>query len=378
MDTAQRYEFFAEYEVRGHSPCYEQWCRGIACDTDVLGLIEQLSPEKRQPNLVLGAARYVGVEPSDYSDFKTWLTRHWAQVAEVASVRRTQTNEAGRAAVLLPVLAGIPGPLSLIEVGASAGLCLYPDRYSYRYDDQVIDPAGGVSPVVLSCATSGNPPLPAALPAVVSRAGVDLNPLDVDDPEDVRWLECLVWPEQRHRLQRLRAAVGVARTEPPRLVTGDLLDTVADLVDAASSDTTVVVFGSAVLAYLDADSRRAFEATVRDLRCKWIANEGAGVIESVAKRLPQPSDATRGSFVISLDGKPLAYAGARTVAGLDRQHRIVFDATLGRLRQSQRRSWGRQRDILLMRRHLALGHQRTIARCGRLVGGDDVSGCPGT
>ncbi|WP_067696044.1 DUF2332 domain-containing protein [Nocardia jejuensis] len=311
MDTSRRYELFAENEARGNSPCYELWCREIACDEDVLELIDQLPPDKRQPNLVLGACRYLGAEPSRYSAFRTWLIRHWAQVAGVASVRRTQTNEAGRAAVLLPALASIPGPLSLIEVGASAGLCLYPDRYSYNFDGRVvIDPADGPSPVVLTCETTGNPPLPATLPRVLSRAGVDLNPLDVGDVDEMRWLECLIWPEQQHRLRRLRAAAGVARAEPPHLVTGDLLDSVADLVDAAAADTTVVVFGSAVLGYLDPASRRAFEALVRDLRCRWIANEGVGVIESVAARLPLPPNMSRGSFVLSLDGEPLAYAGA--------------------------------------------------------------------
>ena len=43
-------------------------------------------------------------------------------------VRSTQTNEAGRCAALLPVLALLPQPLALLEVGTSAGLCLFPDR----------------------------------------------------------------------------------------------------------------------------------------------------------------------------------------------------------------------------------------------------------
>ncbi|MGV4926084.1 DUF2332 domain-containing protein [Streptomyces sp. BHT-5-2] len=33
---------------------------------------------------------------------------------------------------MLPVLAALPQPLALIGVGASAGLCLYPDRYRSR------------------------------------------------------------------------------------------------------------------------------------------------------------------------------------------------------------------------------------------------------
>ena len=42
--------------------------------------------------------------------------------------RATQTNEAGRCAILLPVLAALPQPLALLDVGASAGLCLYRDQ----------------------------------------------------------------------------------------------------------------------------------------------------------------------------------------------------------------------------------------------------------
>lgn len=309
METSERYRIFAEH-VCGDSPCYEDWCGEIAADAEVLALIEQLPMDKRQPNLVLGAVRYLGVEISGYPMFKRWLVERWGEVAEVALRRRTQTNEAGRAAVLLPVLAGLEGPLSLIEVGASAGLCLYPDRYSYLYDDRVrIDPVDGPSSVLNVCATTGEPPVPQRLPVVVSRAGVDLNPLDVDDAEDMRWLECLVWPEQRDRLRRLRAAVGVARKEPAHIVAGDLVDKVAGLVEAAASGTTVVVFGSAVLAYLTPEARREFEGVVRDLPCRWIANEGAGVIKSVATRLPVPVSDISGRFVVSLDGVPVGVAG---------------------------------------------------------------------
>ncbi|GAA5100195.1 DUF2332 domain-containing protein [Nocardia iowensis] len=310
MDTAERYERFADHEVCGYSPSSEEWSRGIACDPELLGLINQLPADKRRPNLVLAAARFLGAEPSGYPSFKAWMIEHWDRVAEVALARLTQTNEPGRTASLLPLLAQFPGPLTLIEVGASAGLCLYPDRYSYRYDERLsVDPADGVSPVVLRCTTAGDPPLPSEVPEVVSRMGIDLNPLDVNDAGDMAWLEALVWPEQQHRLQRLRAAADIARADPPALVAGNLLDTIADVVDAANPDTTVVVFGSAVLTYLDPPSRRAFETMVRDLRCKWIANEGTGVIESLTAQLPKPPHTTRDKFVLSLNGEPMAYTG---------------------------------------------------------------------
>ncbi|MGV9614505.1 DUF2332 domain-containing protein [Nocardia xishanensis] len=309
--TAGRYRRFAEFEARGNSSCYELWAWGIASDRRLLSLIDRLPEEKRQPNLVLTAARYLGVAETSFPEFRVWVIRHWDAVARVVTTRRTQTNEVGRAAVLLPGLAQLPRPLALIEVGASAGLCLYPDLFSYRYDDLIeLHPAGGVSGVTLRCATSGEPPIPDRLPEVVWRAGVDVHPLDVRDADAMRWLECLVWPGQPERLRRLREAVAIARARPVDVVTGDLNETVAELVDAAPDGATVVVFHSAVLAYLSVGERVRFERTIRALPCHWLSNEGCGVVGSVADRLPVPANDTPGRFVVALDGVPLGYAGA--------------------------------------------------------------------
>ncbi|WP_431968786.1 DUF2332 domain-containing protein [Nocardia sp. bgisy134] len=309
--TADRYRRFAEFEARGSSSCYELWAWGIASDNRLLSLIDRLPEEKRQPNLVLTAARYLGVGESSYPAFRDWVFQHWDDVARVVTARRTQTNEVGRAAVLLPALAQLAGPLALIEVGASAGLCLYPDLFSYRYDGRIdLHPAGGASGVMLRCVTSGEPPIPDRLPEVVWRAGVDLNPLDVSDADEMRWLECLVWPGQPERLRRLREAVAIARARPVDVVTGDLNETVTELVDAAPDGTTVVVFHSAVLAYLSVDERVRFERTIRSLPCHWLSNEGCGVVGSVAEQLPVPAQDTPGRFVVALDGIPLGYAGA--------------------------------------------------------------------
>ncbi|MEU2033379.1 DUF2332 family protein [Nocardia amamiensis] len=96
METADRYRRFAELEVGSHSACYLEWGLGIAADSTVLALIDQLPPDKRQPNLVLAAARFGGAAEGPYSQFREWLVTHWAQVYEVALTHSTQTNEAGR------------------------------------------------------------------------------------------------------------------------------------------------------------------------------------------------------------------------------------------------------------------------------------------
>ena len=168
---ADHYRRFAEFEAHGVSSLYENWALGVAGDEEVQSLIEALPRQKWQANLVFASARWNGAPLCDYSEFRGWLVEHWDEVAATAKARFTQTNEAGRCSVLLPELARIEGPLALLEVGAAAGLCLYPDRYSYRYRTPggvvSIDPASGPGALVLDCEVSVEMALPTALPEVV-------------------------------------------------------------------------------------------------------------------------------------------------------------------------------------------------------------------
>lgn len=308
--VAARYRKFADIEAHGVSPMYEDWSLGVARDQRVAALIGTLPRAKQQANLVFAAARSEGAPLAGYDRFREWLLANWDRAREVVLSRSTQTNEAGRCAVLLPALDRIDGPLALVEVGASAGLCLYPDRYSYRYDTETeivaINPADGPSPVVAQCRTTATT-LPSAVPDVAWRAGIDLNPLDVRSAEDRAWLEALVWPEHDERRERLRAAASLVAAEGdrPRIVTGDLVTELQAVVETAPSAATVVVFHSSVLVYLEPERRAAFVALVRSLTgVRWISNEGAEVLPDIA--LPEPAN---GRTVVALDGRPLAFAG---------------------------------------------------------------------
>jgi hypothetical protein len=309
VSSAESYRIFAEVEAKGHSATYNDWSNSISDDAPVLTLIDDLPERCRQPNLILACCRFLGVEPGPYDLFREFLLKRWSEVKNLALTKRTQTNEPGRCAVLLPLLASLPQPLALLEVGASAGLCLYPDRYGYDYDSDVqIDPRGG-SEVSLACATRGDPPLPESLPDVVWRAGIDLNPLDVRDEPSMKWLEALVWPEQEFRLHRLRAAIDVARSDPPTLFRGDLVERLREVAQQAPHDATLVVFHSAVLAYLDEDRRSDFVDLVRSLPATWISNDGNGVVPSLKPATSPPRDPVETPFVLAQDGIPIAYTG---------------------------------------------------------------------
>jgi hypothetical protein len=309
VSSAESYRIFAELEAKGHSSTYFEWTNSIAEDAGILTLIDDLPQRCQQPNLILACCRFLGVEPGPYSLFREFLLKRWSDVRNLALTKRTQTNEPGRCAVLLPLLASLPQPLALLEVGVSAGLCLYPDKYGYVYDsDYRIDPVGE-SKVSLACATRGNPPLPTKLPEVIWRAGIDVNPLDVRDESSMQWLEALVWPEQEFRLTRLRAAIDVARLDPPLLFPGDLVERLAEVVLRAPQDATLVVFHSAVLAYLDEGRRSAFVDLVRSLPATWVSNDANGVVPKLAPAATPPHDAVETPFVLARDGVPIAYTG---------------------------------------------------------------------
>jgi hypothetical protein len=299
--TAENYRMFGR-EARGRSPAYESLAAAVADDDLVLGFLAALPLPKRQPNLLFAAARYLLGAPPGIGALRGLVQRHEAELAQVMLARRTQTNEPARCATLLPALARLPGPLALIEVGASAGLTLLFDRYSYEYDDHLI-PGSDPDAPTLRCAVRGPVPLPSRLPAIAWRAGLDLNPLDVTRDDDVRWLSCLVWPGESDRGERLAAAVASARRDPPPVYRGDLATDLPALAAQAPAEATLVVFHSAVLAYVARQDRDRFAQTVRGLAAVWLSNEAPGVVPG----LPM-ARFREGTFVLGQGGRtPLAF-----------------------------------------------------------------------
>lgn len=308
---AAQYLRFATYEARGSSPVYEDWAHAVADDADILALIKRLPTVKRQPNLVFAAARVHGAPEGPYAAFRAHCLAHWPAIEATVLARSTQTNEAGRTSTLLPWIAELGRPVSLLEVGASAGLCLYPDRYSHIYSDGVaevrVDPADGPSTVELRCRVDQLTRVPARMPEIRWRAGIDLSPVDVRDPVAMTWLTALVWPEHQERRQRLLAAADLVARDPPQLVAADLFERLAQTAAAAPRDAQLVIFHSAVLSYLSLEERSRFADVVKQLDAIWLSNEGEGVLPWIA---PQPHTHETSCFVVARNGDPVALASA--------------------------------------------------------------------
>jgi hypothetical protein len=303
--VSDAYLRWAQLEADDRSPRYAEWARGIANDPVLCEAIAQLEPIKRQANLLFAAARFEGVPLQPWSDVRDMIAGSWNRIRSTMLARMTQTNEARRMATLLPAIAHLQGPIALVEVGASAGLCLYPDRWRYRFGAGKY--VGDAALPLLETVASPSTPLPERLPAIAWRGGLDLQPLDPDEPDTKAWLEALVWPDASGgvdgaRVDRVRTAIAIARREPAHVRRGDLtVDTHALVEEAAQHAPTVVVWHSAVLAYVSAYERAAFADLMGELPVTWVANEGMTLEIGPPAPWAQPGD-----FVLRRDAQPLA------------------------------------------------------------------------
>jgi hypothetical protein len=315
-DVARVYRAYAEMEARGRSAAYEALALAFAADPALIRFAAALPPDRRQPNLLFSAARYLLGAPPEAATLRELVRRSPAELTAVITTRRTQTNEPARCAILLPALAQLARPLAqlarplaqlarplaLIEVGASAGLNLLADHYSYDYGGRRLAGTDPVGPT-LRCEPRGPVPVPAAVPAIAWRAGLELSPLDVTRDDDVRWLESLVWPGESDRAQRLAAAIAVARRDPPAVHRGDLVTDLPALAATAPAGATLVVWHSSVLYQVSPAGRERFAATVADLGATWLSSESPGVVPGTAT----PANDHQ-MCVLARDGVPIAHA----------------------------------------------------------------------
>ena len=170
--------------------------------------------------------------------------------------RTVQTNEVGRSAVLFGALGMIPGPIRLLEIGASAGLNLRCDHFAYATGDLVLgDPS---SRVVLDRPWENAPPVRHRI-QVIERRGCDPNPLDPTTAEGRLTLTSYVWADQVVRLERLRGALDIAAGVSAAVEQAGALEFLTRELAAEDDGLTTVVWHSMVWQYIHPKERRAVD-----------------------------------------------------------------------------------------------------------------------
>ncbi len=345
----EQFRRFARGAGRDGAPLYDVLGQAAAGDRRVLGLLDAAHPDQRRPNLLLAAVHYLllrgaddplarfyptvaewrGSDPAPlppphgdpWPAFAAFCERFGDELAGLVATRSTQTNEVGRCTALLPALATVaaahPGPLALVDLGASAGLLLLFDRYAYAYH-----PAGGDgptlraghegSPVLLEAELRHHLPRHLALPPVAHRAGVDLDPVDPADADRALWLLACQWPDHLDRFRRLRQALDLARRTPDRarVAGGNLLEALPALAAAAPGGAHLCVYHTWVAAYLDPGRQEvlaaAMAAVARARPVSWVFAEHPYEVPSLPVPAPPggepPVKGGTALVLVELDG----------------------------------------------------------------------------
>lgn len=284
----------------------------------LLGSVHRLVLERRAGAL---AAYYPSVGGT-WEPEAGWLALRELLAAEPDAVREwldrpPQTNEVGRATALMAGLLALPWPhpVRLFEIGSSGGLNLLADQFRYVTPSGSVGPAD--SPVVLDPAWTGGLPLGGsrdAAPRIVERLGSDVMPVDVRTTEGRLTLTAYVWPDQTHRLERLRGAFKLADRTPTvvrRSAAGDLVAGL-DLVEA----TTTVLWHSVMWQYLGRDEQDRVRASIDALGARATAEAPfAHVHLEPSRRTPESEH----EFLVWLETWP---TGERRVLGTSVGHGV--------------------------------------------------------
>jgi hypothetical protein len=302
---AQAYRHFGEVDAAGTSPLYERVAIALSESDEALRAIEALSARKRHPAVILAAlhdlalagrapalaAAYAAADSDAAAGAAIdTLLRMTDSIVAIAGRRKPRTDETGRCAVLYPAIAEAArragaNAVGLIDVGCCAGLNLNVDRVGIAYSDgqSLGDPS---SPVQLSCSVVGHRPIPTrAIPEVVARVGVDLDPVDVTDTDDARWLRACLWPDQPERAARLEAEIALAATAPPLLLRGDAVEVLPRAFARVPVGALPVVITTWALAAFPLESRLRFlhrlDEAATGRAVAWVSAEGVGVAPGI-------------------------------------------------------------------------------------------------
>jgi len=173
-----------------------------------------------------------------------------------------QTNETARSTALTSAflwLAGrMPTPFHMLELGASAGLNLNWDRFSYAYPSWGREEQAG--PLITTEVTGPAPEWSEI--EVASRAGCDLNPLNLTDKNDRLRLRSYIWADQTARLARLDSAINLATELGTHVEKADAGEWIKDRLSGDLPEGTTVVYHSLFLQYPSKEAQLAIGTAI--------------------------------------------------------------------------------------------------------------------
>jgi hypothetical protein len=250
--------------LRYSSPFFSALAQSCAQDREILKFGASVRPGQTIAMFILLAAQFlvfrnpgsqcaryfpsVSANPEPASEafpiFRAFCLAHRQELISILPARTVNTTLVDRGSYILPAVQYVAGivkePLSIIEIGCSAGLNLLFDRYHYDYGASGLagDRASGI---LLRCKIiGGQPPIPSSMPAIAHRAGIDLIEVNCSDPQERLWMEAMLFPEWVEERMRLRKALALRADTRLRIEIGDALAILPSVIAGISGPICLI------------------------------------------------------------------------------------------------------------------------------------------
>jgi len=314
-DARAAQEWFLQFATRHteRDALYSRMGLVFAGDQDLASLLLAARPTQRNPPLVYAAIHHLLLGGIDHPlgehyativaqprtddpepALRDFTTTHRDAITHLVATRSTQTNSIERSTVLVVLLARLAdevGPLALVDVGTSGGSTLLLDRCTHHYvqgraadtvDVDVLAPASRpqagspghrvvaspdplVPPLDLVTVVDGAVPVPARMPDIAWRLGIDRSPADLADPDEFRWLLACVWPGDLPRFRRLQRALDHVRSQGLPVRRADAVDDLDAVLALVPPDLHACLTTSWVMNYLTPERQATFLAGLDEI-----------------------------------------------------------------------------------------------------------------
>jgi hypothetical protein len=191
------------------------------------------------------------------STFLDFCVQNWQSIEDIVQTREVQINKLGRNALILPLLSEAHkragGAATYVEVGSSVGLGLLWPWLAARYSTgSLIDGCLSEGEAVCNCRVIGEPTLPlsGSSPRPARLVGIEVDPLSVDNRDDLAWLRALVASNDDFGRRELERGLALLRRHRPEILAGCVLDRLGDVVADMPEDQPLVVYHCMTLHHL--------------------------------------------------------------------------------------------------------------------------------
>lgn len=265
-DISENLIRFANRECKENAPLYYQLCIQIAKDNALLKIAANVRFGQPIPNLFLSAVHYLLIlNPKEelaqyyptiskkscdeipFELFKSFVIQNELEITKIIQTKIVQTNVINRCSYLMPVFSNImlneKRPMTIIDIGTSAGLTMNWDLYDYNYEGYEYEEESSII-IYTDVIDSEIPAFPYFYSNKITKIGIDQNPIDLTDENEKQWLKALVWADHIERFQTMETAIDITIKEENTMIKASTVSEFEAIITKTPLNQTLIIYST--------------------------------------------------------------------------------------------------------------------------------------